>query len=94
MYDNYEELVDRQDRIKSAMRYLDDALEEIESLGLEDESDLIKMAKDTMEAKLPGLDEQICKINREEERDQVREYFDGIFASARHTTIGSMIWEV
>ena len=94
MYDNYEELVDRQDRIKSAMRYLDDALEEIESLGLDDEIDLIKTAKDAMEAKLPSIDEQICKANREEERAQVREYFDGIFASARHTAIGSMIWEV
>ena len=93
MYD-YEELVDRQDRIKSAMRYLDDALEEIESLGLEDEADLIKTAKDALGDKLPSIDEQICKINREEERAQVREYFDGIFASARNTTIGSLIWEV
>lgn len=93
MYE-YEELVDRQDRIKSAMRYLDDALEEIESLGLEDEADLIKTAKDTMAAKLPELDEQICKANREEERAEVREFFDGIFASARETSFWTNYVEV
>lgn len=93
MYD-YEEMVDRQDRIKSALRYLDDALEEIETLKLDDAVDLIKTAKESLDSELPELDEQICKANRDAEREEAREYFDGIFASARETSFWTNYVEV
>lgn len=93
MYD-YDELADRQDRITTAMRRIDDALEEISGLHLDAIADELLDVRNDLESKLPEIDMQMCEAKRTEEIAANREYFDGLFESASSTSFWTNCLEV